>query len=279
MVQPGLEGLSVRRQCELLQLSRAGLYYKPVEVSAEELALMRRIDELYLKRPYFGSRRMTDALCDDGHEVNRKRVQRLMRIMGLEGMVPGPHTSRRHPEHPVFPYLLRGLSVERPNQVWATDITYIPLESGWAYLVAIMDWFSRAVLSWRLSNSLSTEFCIVALEEAFEQYGAPDIFNSDQGSQFTDKAFIAQLQARDVSISMDGKGRCFDNIFVERLWRSLKYEEVYLNAYANVCEAYSGIGAWLSFYNIERRHQSLEKLTPMTVYQTGVVERAAWSLL
>ena len=275
MVQPDNEELSVRRQCELLQLSRAGLYYQPVEVSAEELKLMRRIDELYLKRPYFGSRRMTDELRGEGHEVNRKRVQRLMRVMGLESVLPGPHTSRPHPEHPVFPYLLRRVSVERPNQVWATDITYIPLAYGWAYLVVIMDWFSRAVLSWRLSNSLSTEFCVAAVTEAFERYGVPDIFNSDQGAQFTDAEFIAALQSRGVRISMDGKGRCIDNIFVERLWRSLKYEEVYLHGYADVREAYTGIGTWLSFYNFERRHESLAKQTPMTVYRTGIIENAA----
>lgn len=275
MVQPEHEELSVRRQCELLRLSRAGLYYEPVEVSADELALMRRIDELYLKRPYFGSRRMTTELRGEGREVNRKRVQRLMGLMGLESVVPGPHTSRRHPAHPVFPYLLRGLSVERPNQVWATDITYIPLAYGWAYLVVIMDWFSRAVLSWRLSNSLSTEFCVAAVTEAFEQYGAPEIFNSDQGAQFTDAAFIATLQSRGVRISMDGKGRCLDNVFVERLWWSLKYEDVYLHDYTDVREAFTGIDKWLGFYNFERGHQSLADQTPMTVYRTGVIERVA----
>lgn len=271
MVQPGLQGLSVREQCALLHLARSGLYYQPAAVSAQDLALMRRIDELYLKRPYFGSRRMANELRSEGHEVNRKHVQRLMRLMGLEGMMPGPHTSRPHPDHPVFPYLLRGLSVERPNQAWATDITYIPLASGWAYLVAIMDWFSRAVLAWRLSNALTTDFCITALEEALARYDAPGIFNSDQGAQFTDKDFIAVLQARDVSISMDGRGRCLDNVFVERLWRSLKYEEVYLNAYADVREAHAGIRKWLSFYNHERPHQSLANQTPMSVYRSGVI--------
>jgi putative transposase len=275
MVQPGLDGLSVRKQCELLHVGRAGLYYQPAEVSAEELVLMRRIDELYLKRPYFGSRRMTDELRAGGHDVNRKHVQRLMRVMGLEGMMPGPHTSRPHPEHRVFPYLLRSLPVVRPDQVWATDITYIPLANGWAYLVVIMDWFSRAVLSWRLSNTMSTEFCIAALEEALDRLGPPEIFNSDQGAQFTDNEFIATLQARDVKISMDGKGRCLDNVFVERLWRSLKYEEVYLNAYADVREAYEGIRRWLRFYNLERRHQSLAGQTPMKVYRTGVIEKKA----
>ena len=267
MVQPEIEEVSVRRQCALLKLARSSAYYRPVEAGAEELELMRRIDELYLKRPYFGSRRMTAALGDAGHEVNRKRVQRLMRLMGLEGMVPGPHTSRPHPEHPVFPYLLRGMSVERPDQVWATDITYIPLASGWAYLVVIMDWFSRAVLSWRLSNSLSTGFCIEALEEALRHHGPPEIFNSDQGSQFTDQDFLAVLQAREIRISMDGKGRCMDNVFVERLWRSLKYEEVYLHAYADVREAYEGIRRWMVFYNRTRGHQALGGEPPMRVYR------------
>ena len=275
MVQPEPQTLSVRKQCELLGVARAGLYYQPVAVSAEELALMRRIDELYLKRPYFGSRRMATELRIEGHAANRKKVQRLMRLMGLEGMLPGPHTSRPHPEHPVFPYLLRNLPVVRPNQVWATDITYIPLEHGWAYLVVIMDWYSRAVLSWRLSNSLSTSFCVEALKEALERHGPPDIFNSDQGAQFTDKTFVAVLQGRGVQVSMDGKGRCMDNVFVERLWRSVKYEEVYLNAYADVREAYEGLSRWLHFYNFERRHQSLKDETPMTVYRTGVIGRAA----
>jgi len=275
MVQPEPQAMSVRKQCELLGVARAGLYYQPVEVSAEELALMRRIDELYLKRPYFGSRRMATELRIEGHAANRKRVQRLMRLMGLEGMLPGPHTSRPHPEHPVFPYLLRNLPVVRPNQVWATDITYIPLEHGWAYLVVIMDWYSRAVLSWRLSNSLSTSFCIEALQEALERHGPPDIFNSDQGAQFTDKAFVAVLQGRGVQVSMDGKGRCMDNVFVERLWRSVKYEEVYLNAYAEVREAHEGLSRWLYFYNFERRHQALKDETPMSVYRTGVIGKAA----
>lgn len=275
MVQPGLDTLSVRKQCDLLQVARSGLYYQPVEVSAEELQLMRRIDELYLVRPFYGSRRMTVALQHEGLEVNRKRVQRLMRIMGLEGMAPGPHTSRPHPEHPVYPYLLKGLAIVKPDQVWAADITYVPLEYGWAYLVAIMDWFSRAVLAWRVSNTLSTDFCIEALEEALRHHGPPSIFNTDQGAQFTDKDWLAVLKGQQVRISMDGKGRCMDNIFVERLWRSLKYEEVYLNAYGNVRQAWAGVGRWLRFYNLERPHQALGYLTPMHVYRTGLIEQAA----
>ncbi|WP_426751377.1 IS3 family transposase [Myxococcus sp. Y35] len=275
MVQPGLDTLSVRKQCDLLQVSRSGLYYQPIEVNAEELQLMRRIDELYLARPFYGSRRMTVVLQHEGHEVNRKRVQRLMRLMGLEGMAPGPHTSRPHPEHPVYPYLLRGLAIVKPNQAWAADITYVPLAYGWAYLVAIMDWFSRAVLAWRVSNTLSTDFCIEALEEALRHHGPPSIFNTDQGAQFTDKDWLAVLKGQQVRISMDGKGRCVDNIFVERLWRSLKYEEVYLNAYADVRQAWAGVGRWLRFYNLERPHQALGYRTPMHVYRTGLIEHAA----
>jgi putative transposase len=275
MVQPGDDELSVRQQCALLQVSRAGLYYEPVEESAEELALMRRIDMLYLERPYYGSRRMTVALGQEGLEVNRKRVQRLMRTMGLEGMAPGPSTSCPPPEHPRFPYLLRRVDIVRPDQVWSTDITYIPLEQGWAFLVVIMDWFSRAVLAWRLSNTQAVEFCLEALEEALGTYGPPEIFNSDQGAQFTAIEFVAVLLAHEVRISMDGKGRALDNVFVERLWRSLKYEEVYLRVYSNVHQAWAGISRWLHFYNHQRPHQALGYRTPMQVYRTGLLERAA----
>jgi putative transposase len=275
MVQPEHEELSLRQQCALLQLSRSSWYYEPVEVGAEELELMRRIDALYLEHPYYGSRRMTVVLQQQGLSVNRKRVQRLMRLMGLEGMAPGPSTSRPHPEHMVFPYLLRHLEVVRPDQVWATDITYVPLERGWAYLVVIMDWFSRAVLAYRLSNSMGVEFCLEALEEALRHYGPPEIFNSDQGAQFTAVEFVAMLLAHEVRVSMDGKGRCLDNVFVERLWRSLKYEEVYVRAYANVQEAWAGVSRWLHFYNHQRPHQALGYLTPMQVYRTGQLALAA----
>lgn len=270
MVQPNESPLSVRRQCELLQLARSSLYYEPVEVSAEELALMRRIDELYLKHPYFGSRRMTAALGREGVHVNRKRIQRLMGAMGLEGMAPGPGTSQPHPEHVIYPYLLRDLQVVRADHVWAADITYVPLAQGFAFLVAILDWFSRAVLAWRLSNTLAVDFCIEALEEALERQGPPDIFNTDQGAQFTADEFTQVLKRHDVRISMDGKGRCRDNIFVERLWRSLKYEEVYLHAYEDLREAREGIGRWLRFYNHRRPHQALEYRTPMEVYQASL---------
>ena len=233
-VEPDVR-LSMRRQCELLALNRSSLYYEPVKPDREELALMRSMDELHLKRPFFGSRMMTQTIKGQGFNVNRKRVQRLMRLMGLESTAPKPNTSKPAPEHAVYPYLLRNLKVSRVNQVWASEITYIPMARGFAFLVAIIDWCSRRVLSWRLSNTLETSFCLEALREATERHGCPEIFNTDQGSQFTSEEFTSALLERGVKISMDGKGRCIDNIFVERLWRSLKYEEVYLNAYDTVC--------------------------------------------
>jgi putative transposase len=252
------------------------LYYEPVPVSREELVLMRRIDRLYTRRPFLGQRMMVQALAKEyAQNVNVKRVRRLMRLMGLAATVPGPHTSRPHPEHPIYPYLLGRIDIVRPNQVWATDITYIPIEHGWAYLIAIMDWFSRAVLSWRVSNTMSTSFCIEALEDALSHHGAPEIFNSDQGAQFTDGDFTGVLKEHDIRISMDGKGRCLDNVFVERLWRSLKYEEVYLNTYADVREARAGIGRWMRYYDFERPHSSLDNCTPMQVYRNGVIDKAA----
>lgn len=266
--------VSVRRQCEILALNRSSLYYESVGPDPEELELMRRIDGLHLKYPFFGSRRISQELRTQGLVVNRKRVQRLMRIMDLEGVAPKPNTSRPAPEHPVFPYLLRNLSVSRPNQVWATDITYIPLARGFAYLVAIMDWYSRRVLAWRLSNSLDTAFCVEAVEDALARFGQPEIFNTDQGSQFTAEAFTQVLLARGIKISMDGKGRCLDNVFVERLWRSLKYEEVYLNDYDNLVEARSGIERYFTFYNDRRPHQALGYQTPAGFYD-GLLKQAA----
>ena len=271
MVHFGHESVSVRRQCELLSLHRSTVYYQPVEVSQEELALMRFIDEQYLKTPFYGSRKMVQALGQQGHPVNRKCVQRLMRLMGLEGLAPGPNTSRPHPEHAKYPYLLRGLEVTRANQVWSSDITYIPMARGFLYLMVIMDWFSRKVLSWRLSNTLDGYFCVEALEEALARHPAPSIFNTDQGAQFTADDFIEVLKAHEVKISMDGKGRCRDNIFVERLWRSLKYEEVYLKGYADAKEALEGIKAWLLFYNQVRPHQALGYETPATIYRRSLV--------
>jgi putative transposase len=266
--------LSVRRQCEILALNRSSLCYERLGPDAEELELMRRIDELHLEFPFYGSRRVSRELRSKGLVVNRKRVQRLMRIMGLEALAPKPSTSKPSAEHPVYPYLLRNLSICRPNQVWAADITYIPLARGYAYLVAIMDWYSRRVLAWELSNSLDTSFCVEALEEALSRFGQPEIFNTDQGSQFTAETFTQVLLDRGVKISMDGKGRCIDNVFVERLWRSLKYEEVYLNDYDNVVDARGGIGRYLMFYNGRRPHQALGYQTPAGFYD-GLLMPAA----
>jgi putative transposase len=272
MVDPQNEP-SVRRQCELLRLSRSGLYYEAVPANAEELALMRRIDELHLEFPFYGSRKLAHELRGDGHDANRKRLQRLMRLMGLEAMVPQPKTSAPHPEHAVYPYLLRGLNIYKANQVWATDITYIPMKAGFVYLVAIIDWFSRLVLSWRLSVTLDSSFCVDALHEALDGFGSPEIFNTDQGAQFTADAFTTVLRDRSIAISMDGKGRYLDNIFVERLWRSLKYEEVYLHAYDSVTEARARIGRYLTFYNEQRPHQALGYQTPDAFYR-GVPKAA-----
>jgi putative transposase len=262
--------LPVSQQCRLLAVSRSSIYRRPAEVSEEDRAIMALIDRQYLARPYYGSRRMAAWLATQGHPVNRKRVQRLMRLMGLVAVYQRPNTSKLAAAHKVYPYLLGGLSIERANQVWCSDITYIPMAKGFLYLVAIMDWHSRAVLAWRLSNTLGADFCIEALEEALAGYGRPEIFNTDQGCQFTDTEFIAVLDRCGITISMDGKGRCMDNIFIERLWRSLKYEEVYLHAYASVAEAKAGIGAWLSFYNEERQHQSLGYHTPRQIYDEGL---------
>jgi putative transposase len=266
MIRHDSSSLSVRGQCELLSLTRSGLYYEPVEPSEDDEKLMRLIDETYLRWPFYGSRRMTLALRTAGMKVNRKHVQRLMRMMGLVAMAPAPGTSRPRKEDAKYPYLLRRLAITRPNQVWAADITYIPLARGFVYLVAIIDWYSRMVLSWRLSNTLDTSFCNDALDEALDRYGPPEIFNSDQGCQFTAKEFVDRLLAAGVAISRDGKGRCLDNVFVERLWRSLKYEEVYLKGYDSVTDAREGIGAYLRFFNVERPHQALGYRTPAHVF-------------
>jgi len=261
--------LSIRRQCELLRVSRSGLYYESVQDSEEDLALMRRLDELHMKWPFYGSRKLTLELRAEGHEVNRKRVQRLMLLMGIESVAPKPNTSRPAAEHPVYPYLLKKLEVSCADHVWATDITYIPMARGFGYLVAIIDWYSRLVLSWRLSNTLDSSFCIEALQEALARFGPPKIFNSDQGAQFTADAFTSVLRERGVRISMDGKGRCLDNVFVERLWRSLKYEHVYLQVYDDLREARASIGAYFDFYNQQRRHQALGYSTPDEVYRSA----------
>ena len=262
--------LSVRRQCQLLNVARSGVYRPRPEPSADDLALMRRIDELYLERPFYGSRRMTFDLNEEGRGVNRKRVQRLMRLMGLEALVPRPGTSKAAPGNKVYPYLLRGVTITEPNHVWASDITYIPMANGFLYLVAIIDWASRAVLAWRLSNTMDVSFCVSALEEALARFGKPEIFNTDQGSQFTSAAFTGTLAAAGVRISMDGRGRWMDNVFIERLWRSLKYEDIYLKGYADGREAKAGIAEWLAFYNHRRPHQALTNRTPMAVWRDGV---------
>ena len=236
---------------------------------------MRLIDEQYLRTPFYGSRRMAHWLFEQGYEINRKRVQRLMRQMGLEGMAPGPSTSRPHPEHKVYPYLLRDLPIVRANQVWATDITYIPMAHGFVYLAAVIDWYSRMVLSWRLSNTLETRFCVDALEAALARWGTPQIFNTDQGSQFTAEEFTDVLKRNEIQISMDGKGRCIDNVFVERLWRSLKYEEVYLHAYDGMLDARRGIGGYLNFFNDERPHQALGYSVPSQIYYASMFDMNA----
>jgi putative transposase len=262
--------LPVSQQCRLLAVSRASVYRRPAEVSNEDRSIMALIDRQYLARPYYGSRRMAAWLATQGHPVNRKRVQRLMRLMGLVAVYQRPNTSKPAAAHKIYPYLLGGLSIERVNQVWCADITYIPMAKGFLYLVAVMDWHSRAVLAWQLSNTLGVDFCVEALEAALARYGQPEIFNTDQGCQFTGIEFTGVLEHCGVAISMDGKGRCMDNIFIERLWRSLKYEEVYLHAYASVAEAKAGIGTWLSFYNEERQHQSLGYRTPRQIYEQGL---------
>jgi putative transposase len=267
--------LSIKRQCELLDVPRSTFYHVPKPVSEEELALMKLIDRCHLKHPYYGSRRIRDWLEDEGYRVNRKRVQRLMRTMGLVASYPKRNLSLANQAHKVYPYLLRNLTIDHPNQVWATDITYIPMARGFVYLVAIMDWYSRCVLSWRLSNTLDTSFCVDALNEAIELYGTPEIFNTDQGSQFTSEEFTDVLKAHDIRISMDGKGRWVDNVFVERLWRSVKYEEVYLKAYDNMSDARVSLGIYFDFYNTQRRHQSLGRRTPDSVYYNGTNKQAA----
>jgi putative transposase len=259
----------------LLLLARSTVYYRPKDSSDEDLRLMRRIDEMHLKRPFYGSRRIRDWLWEEGHDINRKRVQRLMRQMGIAALYPKKGTSRPGKGHKIYPYLLKGLEIDRPNQVYCADITYIPMARGFVYLVAIMDWHSRKVLSWRLSNTMDSDFCVDALQEAIGRYGAPEIFNTDQGAQFTSEAFTGVLKAAGTQISMDGKGRWVDNVFVERLWRSVKYEEVYLRAYESVSEARSRIGDYFRFYNSERKHQSLGS-TPDQAYfgETALPEAA-----
>jgi putative transposase len=256
----------MRRQCALLGLSRSSLYYEPVAATAENLRLMRLLDEEYTAHPFLGSRRLTQWLVKQGEVVNRKRIQRLLRLMGLEAIYPKPKLSAGRAGHRLYPYLLRDVRIERPDQVWSTDITYVPLTSGFMYLAAIIDWYSRYVLAWRLSNTLDGSFCLDMLEEALRT-GQPEVFNTDQGVQFTAQAWTGRLESAGVAVSMDGKGRCLDNVFVERLWRSVKYEDIYLWRYETVSQLQQGLGRYFPYYNEERLHQSLDYRTPAVVYQ------------
>jgi putative transposase len=258
--------LSITRQCELLSLSHSSYYYHPQDISEEETTLLRLLDEQYLKTPFYGSRKMTVYLRELGYQVNRKRVQRLMRELGIEALYPKPRLSKANLAHQVYPYLLRDLTIETANQVWCTDITYLPVLRGHFYLVAVMDWYSRKVLSWRISNTLDVDFCIEALQEALDRFGCPCIFNSDQGSQFTSNAFTESLKERGIRISMDGKGRYLDNIFIERLWRSIKYELIYIKAFEDGKHLKKEVKDWFNWYNMERPHQALDYQKPDQVY-------------
>jgi putative transposase len=261
--------LSIKRQCALLNLPRSTAYYQPVDIPEADLTLMRRIDELHMQYPFAGSRMLRDLLNKSENKIGRKHVRTLMRKMGIDALYRKPNTSRRREGNQVYPYLLRDLPIVRPNQVWATDITYIPMRRGFAFLIAVLDWYSRRVLSWRLSNTLTTDFCIEAVEEAMRLYGRPDILNTDQGSQFTSADFTGLLEANGIRVSMDGKGCWRDNVFVERLWRTIKYEEVYLHAYGSMDEAKRHLREYLKFYNSIRPHRSLDGRTPDAVYYEG----------
>jgi putative transposase len=264
--------LSVRRQCELLGLNRSSLYHQPAGETSEDLRLMRSIDEQYTARPFYGSRRMTVWLTEQGEVVNRKRVQRLMRLMGLEAIYPKPRLTLAGKGHRIYPYLLRGVKVERRDQVWSADITYIPMVSGFMYLAAVIDWYSRYVVGWRLSNTLDGGFCLEMLEDALRS-GRPEVFNTDQGVQFTAAGFTGRLESSGVAVSMDGRGRALDNVFVERLWRSVKYEDIYIQGYEAVPELHRGLARYFGFYNEERPHQSLDYRTPAAVYRGKTAEK------
>ncbi len=274
MIKPNAE-LSLTRQSQLLGVSRSSLYYRPRPDSALEADLLRRLDRIFTEHPVYGSRRLQVALAWEGIEVGRRRIRRLMKKLGLWAVTPKPDTSRPHPEHKVYPYLLRGLTIDRPNQVWATDITYLPMQKGFLYLVAILDWATRRVLAWRLSNTLTTDFCVAALQEAIARYGTPEIFNTDQGSQFTSEEFTGVLKTHAIRISMDGRGRCHDNIFVERLWWTVKHEWVYLRPAANGIEQKRSLTACFDWYNRQRPHQSLDWQTPDEAYFGRLAESAA----
>ena len=277
LIEVGHPALSVRRQCELLGLSRSSLYYEPAGETSESLRLMRLIDEQYAACPFYGSRRMTEWLARRGEEVNRKRVRRLMRAMGLEAIYPRPRTSVAGKGHKVYPYLLRGVAIERPDQVWSTDITYVPMATGFMYLAAVIDWFSRYVIAWRLSNTLDGSFCTEMLEEALSR-GRPGVFNTDQEAQFTAEAFTSRLESARVAVSMDGRGRALVNVFVERLWRAVKYEDIYIQGYDEVPELRRGLAQYFAFYNHARLHQALGYRTPADVYETPVPRDLTLSL-
>jgi putative transposase len=265
LIEPG-HTLSVRRQCHVLRINRSSVYRGPATDDEEDLLIMKELDKLHMEFPFYGSRKLRLELRKSGRNINRKHVQRLMRLMDIAALVPQPNTSAPRKENPKLPYLLRQLAIVRPNQVWASDITYIPTKTGFCYLVAVMDWYSRRVLSWRISNTLDTAFCVEAVKEALLNFGCPCIFNTDQGSQFTDTTFTGLLLGHGIKVSMDGKGRFMDNIFVERLWRSVKYEEVYLNEYDNLAQARTGISRYMALYNDRRSHQSLGYQTPAAFY-------------
>lgn len=275
MIEPTHPQLSIARQCELVSISRSGFYYRPADETPLNLALMRLIDAQFLETPWYGSRQMARHLRREGYTVGRKRVRRLMAKMGLAPIYQRPRTTVPHPEHRVYPYLLRDLVIDRPNQVWCADLTYIPMRRGFLYLVAIMDWATRKVLSWRVSNTMDVEFCLEALEEALARFGRPEIFNSDQGSQFTSPRFTGMLQDTGVRISMDGRGRWMDNVFIERLWRSLKYECVYLHAFETGSDLRAGLSQWIGYYNARRPHSTLAGRTPDEAYGATGLERLA----
>jgi putative transposase len=275
MIEPDHPVLSVVRQCDLVSISRSGFYYLPAGETPFNLEVMRLIDAQFLETPWYGSRQMARYLRRAGYEVGRKRVRRLMALMGLAPIYQRPRTTVPHPEHRIYPYLLRDLTIDRPNQVWCADISYIPMRRGFLYLVAIMDWFTRKVLAWRLSNTMDVEFCIEALEGALARFGRPEIFNTDQGSQFTSPRFTGILQAAGMRVSMDGRGRWLDNVFIERLWRSLKYECVYLHAFETGSDLRNGLSCWINYYNGERPHSALGGITPNEMYGTTGVEKLA----
>ena len=269
LINPNKHDISLNKQCELLNVSKGALYYEPVEIDPYTIEVMDIIDRQFTETPFYGSRRLTAALNRQGYPVNRKRIQRLMRIMGLEAIYPKPNISKKNQQHEIYPYLLKGVEIQKPNFVWSSDITYIRVGKGFVYLAAIIDWFSRYVLSWRLSNTLEPDFCVDALNEALSM-SRPEIFNTDQGSQYTSTRFLTPLKERGIKISMDSKGRAFDNIFIERLWRTVKYEEVYIKDYRTARDAYTYLKQYFIFYNNKRLHQALDYLTPTEVHYQGL---------